>query len=757
MAESSTARRKKIAILGGGTGALAAAFGLTERPGWRDEYEITVYQMGWRLGGKGASGRNAGINQRIEEHGLHVWSGFYENAFRIMRACYEEMDRPPGAPLATVEDAFKPQNFVTFTEFIDGDWKDWNLNFPMNNSPVGMGELLPSVWDYVTMTIDWMADVFLKSPHSRTDIDAPAGRWHVFPEWLTRFTQSVETFAEVTIGSFLVRGMTFTKVTTTTTTTTISVEDDIPGVGLGLGVGGTPPPPFGHVAEASLLGSALSLARSVPSEAELHPAAVHHGILWLLRRFHEWLTATLSDHLTVDDHARRVWLFMDFCVAMINGLVSDGVILHGFDWIDDMEWGDWLRKHGASEDTIQAPQVRAMYDYIFAFVGGDTTKPSVAAGTITRCLLRLSLTYKTAVFMKMQAGMGDTVFTPMYLALEKRGVRFEFFQKVRDLHLSDDGRRIAAITVDRQVDLKDGAYDPLVDVDGLPCWPSTPLYDQIVQGVELREKGIDLESAWSPWRDVGTRVLRVDEDFDEVVLGISLAALPGCCGELIAAREPWRVMTEGVKTVQTLAMQVWLKPDLAGLGWTESTILSGYAQPFDTWCDMSQVLDRETWPDGCKPGNISYFCGPKKDPEVIPGPEDHLFPSREKDLIKRTSIAFLDRFAAPLWANSTDPHDPDKFRWSILEAPADVEGVTRFDSQYWRANVNPADRYVISLPGTTKLRLKADQSGFENLFLAGDWVRNGLNYGCVESAVMGGLQAARAMCGYPEVIVGETD
>ena len=135
MAEDATPRRKKIAILGGGAGALAAAFGLTERPGWRDDYEITVYQMGWRLGGKGASGRNAGDDQRIEEHGLHVWSGFYENAFRVMRACYEEMDRPPGAPLATVEDAFKPQNFVTFTEFVGGEWKDWNLDFPMNESP----------------------------------------------------------------------------------------------------------------------------------------------------------------------------------------------------------------------------------------------------------------------------------------------------------------------------------------------------------------------------------------------------------------------------------------------------------------------------------------------------------------------------------------------------------------------------------------------------------------------------------------------
>ena len=49
---------KKIAILGGGIGSLTTAFALTSRRNWREHYEITVYQMGWRLGGKGASGRN---------------------------------------------------------------------------------------------------------------------------------------------------------------------------------------------------------------------------------------------------------------------------------------------------------------------------------------------------------------------------------------------------------------------------------------------------------------------------------------------------------------------------------------------------------------------------------------------------------------------------------------------------------------------------------------------------------------------------
>jgi uncharacterized protein with NAD-binding domain and iron-sulfur cluster len=63
---SETKTRQKIAVLGGGLGSLTTVYGLTSEPGWRDKYDITVYQMGWRLGGKGASGRNRQQNMRIE-------------------------------------------------------------------------------------------------------------------------------------------------------------------------------------------------------------------------------------------------------------------------------------------------------------------------------------------------------------------------------------------------------------------------------------------------------------------------------------------------------------------------------------------------------------------------------------------------------------------------------------------------------------------------------------------------------------------
>ena len=46
--------KKRVAILGGGVSAMTTAFYLSSYKGWKDDWEIDVYQMGWRLGGKGA-------------------------------------------------------------------------------------------------------------------------------------------------------------------------------------------------------------------------------------------------------------------------------------------------------------------------------------------------------------------------------------------------------------------------------------------------------------------------------------------------------------------------------------------------------------------------------------------------------------------------------------------------------------------------------------------------------------------------------
>src|SRR5277367_1341738 len=114
--------KRKIAVLGGGVGAMSAVFELTSVPGWDQRFEITVYQLGWRLGGKGASGRDRAVKDRIYEHGLHLWMGFYENAFRQVRDAYREWNTKGYAPkpgFADYQDAFAARNYAPAMDQVD--------------------------------------------------------------------------------------------------------------------------------------------------------------------------------------------------------------------------------------------------------------------------------------------------------------------------------------------------------------------------------------------------------------------------------------------------------------------------------------------------------------------------------------------------------------------------------------------------------------------------------------------------------------
>src|SRR5512143_62616 len=155
------AGRTKIAILGGGVGAMTAAFELTDQPGWQDRYEITGYPLGWRLGGKGASGRNRDLGDRIEEHGLQFWFGYYENAFNIIQRVYAELGRPPGAPLATWRDAFKPHNLFILMQFNEAQWSEWRLSPPPLGGTPGDGTV-PTLWEIVDLLIKWLETHFME-------------------------------------------------------------------------------------------------------------------------------------------------------------------------------------------------------------------------------------------------------------------------------------------------------------------------------------------------------------------------------------------------------------------------------------------------------------------------------------------------------------------------------------------------------------------------------------------------------------------
>ena len=127
--------RRKVAILGGGPAGLAAAFGLSETEALRDQYDVTVYQVGWRVGGKCSTGR-AGPAQRIEQNGTHYLFGCYDNAFAIARSAYQELERDGITAFGTYDDAFLARNLLVLEQFFDGNWQTGRSRFrPTRSSP----------------------------------------------------------------------------------------------------------------------------------------------------------------------------------------------------------------------------------------------------------------------------------------------------------------------------------------------------------------------------------------------------------------------------------------------------------------------------------------------------------------------------------------------------------------------------------------------------------------------------------------------
>ena len=145
----------KVAVLGGGVGGMTAAFELTATPELRERFDVTAYQLGWRNGGKGASGRNAAIADRIEEHGLHVWLGYYDNAFRLMRDAYDELGREPGTPLATFDDAFKGCDELILYDRQGDGWHALRFDCPRNILRPGDPGELPTFWEIAATACRW--------------------------------------------------------------------------------------------------------------------------------------------------------------------------------------------------------------------------------------------------------------------------------------------------------------------------------------------------------------------------------------------------------------------------------------------------------------------------------------------------------------------------------------------------------------------------------------------------------------------------
>jgi len=710
---------KKIAVLGGGVSAVTSVFELTSQPDWQKKYDITLYQMGWRLGGKGASGRNLKDHGRIEEHGIHVWFGFYYNAFKCMRACYEELDRPSDSPLSTLYEAFTPHYSTALAQDFRKEWSVWPVNVPPLPGKVGEGADPVNILEALSVLINWLLKQADKEPEA---LDESAG----FFDFIEHVKDEVEDF----------------------------FEDEII---------------LAAVKKLKLVRKGLSECATQSDKNKL--ADLLNELVCIMEDVRETLTGLLYIPARINVKVNRIYTSLDFVLTMGIGVLKGELYLPGaLNAINDQNFKDWLTSWGASDLTTAGPLMNGMYGGFFAYKDGDLTQPNVEAGTVIKAGLWAVVAVREAFVWRMQAGMGDVVFAPYYEVLKKRGVKFKFFHKVEEVcAIEENGKHLVnQIRLVKQVPLKDEAYeyDPLLNVKDLPCWPSTPLYDQIETSVaaKLIENDINLESFWTNWPELYDQqaiTLKMGEDYDQVILGISVASLKSIAPSLLALNPAFKQMAEGLSTVATQAYQVWQNKDVQELGWPEykegeeaPEILGFDSQALDSWADVSYLVKREEWneSDPDAPKDISYFCGVFA-PDKAPDSPDPAYPKSQKAKVELGVKDFMLNRVGFLWPNA----NPEKgtYEWDYLVAPSGITGEARLDAQYCRANVDPSERYVQSTVGTTKLRLKTDGSGFDNLLITGDWILNGFNMGCVESATISGLQTARAIMGGDHEIFGE--
>ncbi len=722
----------------------------------QDKYDITIYQMGWRLGGQGASGRNQSFWLRIEEHGLHAWGGFYENAFRVMGEVYAELGRPPGKPLARLWDpdnpdaadvAFKPHDDVVFCEYVEHKWIPWEVIFPRETGLPGQkGNQMPSLQDLLYRAIEIFLSIFKG----------------VIPSVPSAWTEDAINDC-VAVADRLAKWTGLEKKATTA--------------------------PYGEL-DGIIAGLRQAVAMVEP---ELHNKVLEDIVGFLNSAWEKFVKADPLGVTEWDDRIRRFVILLDFMRVMIAGVVGDGVLTDGFSCIEKYDFREWLERHGAMQITLDSVIVRGFYDYLFAFIEGDPGRPSLSAGTALWHAIRLTLTYRFAIFFHMEAGMGDTVFAPFYLAMKKRNVKFKFFHRVDDMIAAPAAAgagqpKISSIKLTKQVKLRpdkcpDDEYQPLIPVLDLPCWPAAPLGDQIVNGPDLLEKisnhDVDLEvpnvSGEKQWPDEEQITLTAGVDFDIVVSNISVAALAYADNGLVTVNPSIALMVGTIKTVPTIAVQIWMNKTVRELGWTAGNpILTGYARPMSTWGDMTYLIAREMsgqlGPE-MRPQSLAYFCGPLCDADVN---NDEAFNTGDgrrafEGRVKAVARQWFQDNAWQLFPNATTPTNPTALDYSFLWFPISPliifpgvpqvpivfdTGLLSFDNQYTRGNIKPCERYVMSSPNDAQYRPREGDSGIEGLYFVGDWIYTVLG-GCVESAAMAGLMVVRRITGQQIDIIGE--
>lgn len=637
---STQGQRTRVAVLGGGPGAIAAVHSLVNSPEG-NRFDITVYQENAQLGGKCASfTADQATNHRIYEHGLHVLMGFYDVSLSWLRDMYQQVSRSPYAEnLPTYEEVLKPADEFTLCEDPDNSgWQYWTIPFPSNDRQIGE--------------------------------DRP-GFFALLREGLKAFLKLRKSLAAQHGGHYQKFRIIFFEILLT------------------LFLAGAGIDKIFHFFHRIKLFSGLRWFVARELKKELHKLAVE-----------------MDQNKDVNNVSRQLIMAIGFVGINLHGILDDGLYLPPNDLrsINEQDYKAWMQKHNIAqwpEDiSWNSAIVNALYQLPFS------QGVSMAAGTTLNVVMRLGLGYAGHVAYDFKLGMGDAVFAPAYLLLKEK-VKFKFFNQVVDVVPDKTGLGIESIEL-AVFDLADD-YEPL-------------------RKISVGEK------EWFSWNgnpelspQKTQQILQVGEDFDVVVLGFSLGSFAGACPSLLKPDTRFSNMAKTLKTRSTAAVQLWFNKSMEQLGLPENAARMGlsFVHPFNSWSNKSYEIPNEGW-QAPAPASLMYFA-------------NELVEVNQQDPGKGVyaqMTEFVQKDLPELLANFT-PED--------LFAPDATSTEQRLDNQYWRANTEGSEQYVLLEAGTQGARLAAGDSGYLNMALAGDWVETEMNSGCFEAAVMAGQSAARAI------------
>ncbi|MEM7155774.1 MAG: NAD(P)-binding protein [Myxococcota bacterium] len=750
--------KKRVAVLGGGPAACAAAFYLAKT----QRYDVTLYTLGYRLGGKCAAGRNPELGHRIEEHGLHAFLGFYNNAFRTLREVYEAADIPinlgqgpwSAQRLADGEGPYARAFEGTNTVGLMGRWTD------------AEGE---KHWRYYATSSEVNDGVPGEVPFE------PRG-----PRGLARAVKVTVDEARRQARELRRRN----RGAADESSDELKVERQ-------------------SWLERNFGRMAVPFAPSDDPEDDDQI----FDVIDTLDRIKNWVEQVVFEEITDDmaagtrfmnfvadqlagvrrragkDYEERIfqdpdawfeWSGLDITVTIAIGLIRERV--SHLEELDGYDLVEWLQKHGVTEGNERSPMVLFLYDSSFAT---SKTKPVVAdhlaAGVGIRWLLLL-LDYQGFQAYEFRYSCPQTLMSPYYHALKNLGVKVNFFHKVEALHVERDGdeRRLKSVRIQRQATVKGGPsnYDPhwLPELPnnprGFEPWGNRPDYRQLEEGEALAQ--YDLEDAWTPWQGAETIELQVGRDIDLCVCGMSLGALPAVTQDLIEPSSPaycaaWADMIDGMALCQTVSFQLWMEcpqeqvygpdgvrgiPDRLGL-------FTQFAEPEGSFGNFTHLIQREDWAnaDGVStpPAFLAYHTGAWESGHPLEGHPftDHEYTARTQAQWKAEAMEWLEANYQDLYNRAPKPF----FAFcEQLVGPDGSSGEQRLKLQYFNVGMQPWDLYVLSHPGTGKLRLGQSESWCKGLFLCGDWTTTDINAGCVEAATQSGMLASRAISQHPRYV-----